>query len=308
MKKFIDMFRQKNGGEILSQEKKALLNEEIETYWTDHNVTLHRRFGSRAESLRDFHWRNDQYYRYIGLMPTDAADDLVVLDFGCGPGYDLVGFSEYSNTKKLIGVDVSDASLAEAQDRLLLHGHQPELIKHDVVSGPLPLQDSSVDLVHSSGVLHHVADLRATISELRRVLKRGGNAQIMVYHADSIWAHLYVAYERQLVQGIDQHLSLSEAFRRSTDGENCPVSNFYTEKEFTSLFCDCGFELEKFGVAVSVWEMSLLSKRFSAIMDNRLTEESRRFLAKLSFDEQGLPLARPGVHAGIDACFRFRAV
>jgi hypothetical protein len=67
-----------------------------------------------------------------------------------------------------------------------------------------------------------------------------------------------------------------------------------------------GFEPEGFGVAVSAWEMTLLPKRFPAIMDKRLPERSRRFLAGLTFDERGLPLARPGVHAGVDACFSFR--
>jgi hypothetical protein len=53
--------------------------------------------------------------------------------------------------------------------------------------------------------------------------------------------------------------------------------------------------------------MTLLPKRFPTIMDNRFPERNRRFLADLTFDVRGLPLARPGVHAGVDACFSFRA-
>ena len=30
-------------------------------------------------------------------MPVNQADGLVVLDYGCGPGNDLVGFGHFSN-------------------------------------------------------------------------------------------------------------------------------------------------------------------------------------------------------------------
>ncbi|AHB49794.1 hypothetical protein W911_00440 [Hyphomicrobium nitrativorans NL23] len=280
----------------------------VEEYWTGHNVTLHRKFSSAKESLDDFHWRNDQYFGYIELMPVSGADGLAVLDFGCGPGYDLVGFATQSKPSRLVGVDVSRSSLAEACDRLALHSSDVELLHHDVSDDNLPLDDASMDLVHSSGVLHHVPDIDRTLAELRRVLKPDGAAQFMVYHADSLWVHLYVAYERQIVQGIDAALSLPEAFRKSTDGADCPISRCYTHAQFVELAARHGFALESFGVAVSAWEMSLLHKRFAAIMDQRLPPESRRFLAGLTFDGQQLPLARPRIHAGIDGCYRFRPV
>ncbi len=39
----------------------------------------------------------------------------------------------------------------------------------------------------------------------------------MVYDTDSIWLHLYVAYERQLIRRIDRNLDLLAAFQTSTD-------------------------------------------------------------------------------------------
>lgn len=280
----------------------------VEDYWTEHNVTLHRKFESASASLEDFHWRNAQYFGYIDLMPVSGADGLAVLDFGCGPGYDLVGFATQSKPARLVGIDVSRSSLAEARDRLALHSSGVEFIRHDVSDGKLPLEDASMDLVHSSGVLHHLPDIDRALAELRRVVKPGGIGQFMVYHADSLWVHLYVAYERQVVQGIDSSLSLVDAFQKSTDGPDCPISRCYTQSQFTDLVAKHGFALESFGVAVSAWEMSLLQKRYAAIMDARLPRESRNFLADLTFDERQLPLVRPGVRAGIDGCFRFRAV
>lgn len=280
----------------------------VEEYWTDHNVTLHRTYASAEESFADVCWRNAQYFRYIDLMPVTGADGLSVLDFGCGPGYDLVGFATESKPKRLIGIDVSSSSLAEAKARLALHGVTAELHRHDALKSPLPIADASVDLVHSSGVLHHMPAMEVALAELRRVLKPGGQAQFMVYHADSLWVHLYVAFERQILQGLDLDLDLIEAFQKSTDGPDCPISRCYTQTQFTNIASAVGFQFDSFGVAVSAWEMSLLPKRFAAIMDARLPAQSRDFLVGLTFDERGLPLTRAGVHAGIDACFRFRAV
>jgi len=130
----------------------------------------------------------------------------------------------------------------------------------------------------------------------------------MVYHADSLWIHLYVAYHRQLLQNIDADLDIAKAFQRSTDGPNCPISVCFTQRQFKQLVCPHGFELESFGVAVSAWEMSLLQSRFAAIMDPRLHPDSRKFLSELAFDERGLPLGPSRVHAGIDGCYRFRAI
>ncbi len=62
-------------------------------YWTDYNVTLHQDFRSIEESLTYLRWRNDQYFGYAALMPVNNQDGRVVLDFGCGPGHDVVGFS-----------------------------------------------------------------------------------------------------------------------------------------------------------------------------------------------------------------------
>jgi SAM-dependent methyltransferase len=279
----------------------------VEDYWTSHNVTNHRIFGSAQASLDDFHWRNAQEFHYIDLMPVSRADQLRVLDFGCGPGYDLVGFATQSKPARLVGVDVSRSSLAEARQRLALHEVAPELLHHNINVGALPFEDGSFDLVHSSGVLHHMSDVSVGLRELRRLVKAGGIAQIMVYNYASLWLHLYVAYQRQIVDGIGGDDDIADAFRASTDGPDCPISRAYKRDEFADLAQVAGFALESFGVAVGVFEMSLLPRRFDAIMNPQLRPESRDFLTNLTFDTQGLPLSQ-GVHAGINGCYRFRAM
>jgi SAM-dependent methyltransferase len=290
-----------------AQEFKARGPDAVENYWTSHNVTGHRIFGSAQASIEDFNWRNAQYFGYIDLMPVSGADNLHVLDFGCGPGYDLVGFATQSLPARLVGVDVSTSSLAEARQRLALHDVTPELVHHDVNVERLPFEDGSFDLVHSSGVLHHMPDERVGLRELRRLVQRGGVAQIMVYNYSSLWVHLYVAYQRQIIERIGANDRIADAFCASTDGPDCPISRAYMRGEFVALARQAGFALQSFGAAVSAFEMSLLPRRFDAIMDPKLPRESREFLANLTFDSNGLPSVQ-GVHAGIAGCYRFHAI
>jgi ubiquinone/menaquinone biosynthesis C-methylase UbiE len=274
-------------------------------YWTRHNVTLHKSFSSVGDSLEYFHWRNDQYHHYINLMPVSGYDNKVVLDYGCGPGNDLVGFSVYSKTMRLIGVDISESSLSEAKARLLLHGANPEFICVPADSFTLPLEDATIDHIHSSGVLHHTSDPVAILREFFRVLRPGGTANVMVYNRDSLWVHLYVEYVRTIVKNLYPKEMFEPRFRRSTDGENCPISRCYRPNEWINLCASAGFDAQYLGAAVSMHEMGLLPQRFAAIQDPRLPTESRLFLRDLSFDDNGYPLWN-GVHAGIDACFHLK--
>ena len=160
-------------------------------------------------------------------MPVGAQDGKIVLDFGCGPGHDLVGFATASRPARLIGIDVSPSSIAEARERLSLHQAVCEFIQLDPRSTQLPLAGASVDYVHSSGVLHHLPDASPLLREFRRVLRPSGSARIMIYNHDSVWMHLFVAYMKRIVEKAHADLTLEQAFGRTTDGEDCPIAHVF---------------------------------------------------------------------------------
>ncbi|MFZ4540629.1 MAG: class I SAM-dependent methyltransferase [Rickettsiales bacterium] len=274
----------------------------VAAYWTDHNVTLHQRFASRQESFDYFHWRCDQYPGYLDLMPVSGLDGKDILDFGCGPGNDLVGFAEYSKPNSITGCDVSTASVAEAKRRMELHTTAPcTILALPPEEKTLPFAEAQFDYIHSSGVLHHVVDLAATLAELRRILKPGGTMRIMVYNTHSIWMHLYVAYILRLRDGtIPKTLPIKQAFTRSTDGPACPIANCYTHDEFATIAAQAGLNATFRGVACSLFERKLVHQSLNdAAMDIRLEPEHRQFLLELTFDDRMNPRYRGNI-AGID--------
>jgi ubiquinone/menaquinone biosynthesis C-methylase UbiE len=274
-------------------------------FWSDYNVSGHHHFTTAEESLEYFHWRNKQYFNYIELMPVSGFDDKVILDFGCGPGNDLVGFGVYSKPRKLIGMDVSTTSMAEAKKRLLLHDIQCDLILINEKNPRLPMDSSSIDYIHSSGVLHHLPDPVVVLKEFHRILKRDGTCRVMVYNYNSLWLHLHVAYQLMLREGRFQNLDIRDAFSRTTDSESCPIAKVYRPEEFVLLASSVGLDCEFTGAAIQMSEAAMVKERQEAIMDRRLRSESREFLLELMFDESGFPKYRDH-YAGIDGCYLLR--
>lgn len=162
---------------------------EVTNYWTKHTVQS-TPFKNARESLKYVDWIDEQYPLYHEFMQLYLPfNNQVVLDYGCGPANDLVGFLHYSAAKKVIGVDVSEKALRLGSYRLGLHDFDPQRIELILITESIvgtPLEDASVDYIHSQGVLHHTTNPEGILGEFFRILKPGSQARIMVYNYFSI--------------------------------------------------------------------------------------------------------------------------
>ena len=91
----------------------------------------------------------------------------VVLDPGCGTGWQAAGLRRALPAATVLGADLSTGMLARARAA----GAWP-LLQADAEH--LPLRAGSVDLVVTRGVLHHLPDVTAALAEWHRVLRPGG--------------------------------------------------------------------------------------------------------------------------------------
>jgi len=105
-----------------------------------------------------------------------------VLEIGVGAGSDYVNWLRAG--AKAIGVDLTAAAVRLTRERCTLEGFAPALSRTDCES--LPFADASFDVAYSYGVIHHAPDTVKAVAEIRRVLKPGGVARVMIYHAPSI--------------------------------------------------------------------------------------------------------------------------
>ena len=107
-----------------------------------------------------------------------------VLDLGCGAGFDsLIAARQVGASGRVISIDMTPAMLDKARVGASEAGLS-NVEFHEVYAESLPVQDKSVDVVISNGVINLCPDKMAVFGEINRVLKPGGRIQLgdMVVH------------------------------------------------------------------------------------------------------------------------------
>src|SRR3954469_1972272 len=103
--------------------------------------------------------------RRRALLLGEARAGERVLDLGCGAGRFVAALRDAGADP--VGVELAEGALD--RPRRTVPGADLR-----AMTGAIPLEDASVDLVWCSEVLEHVPDTAGLLSEVRRVLKTGG--------------------------------------------------------------------------------------------------------------------------------------
>ncbi len=118
----------------------------------------------------------------LNVKPTD-----VVMDVGCGNARDIVQFIKRAD--RVYGLDFSDGMIREGLKKL-----RPEpLESYGFVTGTamsLPFQDESFDKVSCSEVVEHIPHWEQSLSEVVRVLKKGGRVAITTPNRRSLYSYM----------------------------------------------------------------------------------------------------------------------
>ncbi len=110
------------------------------------------------------------------LDETMVNRDTYMIDIGCGSGR----WSEYfiNKVKFIEAVDPSDAVFAA--DKLLGKADNVRITKASI--NTLPWQDEIFDFGMSVGVLHHIPDTQAALTECVKKIKKGGHFYVYLYY------------------------------------------------------------------------------------------------------------------------------
>jgi SAM-dependent methyltransferase len=98
-----------------------------------------------------------------------------VLDHACGAGMDLLlAARRVGSTGRALGVDMTQAMREQAASAAAVAGMAERIRILPGLLEELPLEDASVDVVISNGVLNLSPDKRQALKEIFRVLRPGG--------------------------------------------------------------------------------------------------------------------------------------
>ena len=108
--------------------------------------------------------------------PVTAGE--TVLDLGCGAGTDLLIAAQMTGPSgRAIGVDMTASMLERASASARAMG-LTNVELHESLIESLPVEDESVDVLISNGVIDLVPDKDAVFAEIDRVLRPGGRLQL----------------------------------------------------------------------------------------------------------------------------------
>jgi ubiquinone/menaquinone biosynthesis C-methylase UbiE len=109
----------------------------------------------------------------LGIDDT-CLKNKIVLDVCCGTGFLSYHLLKKTNPKKMVLLDVSDYEVHSAKK--LLDQAYPQNDVSYIISNAIQtcFKDDSFDIIIGNSFLHHFYNLPQTLTEFKRILKKGG--------------------------------------------------------------------------------------------------------------------------------------
>ena len=249
-------------------ETNAQLKDRVRDFWQAHPCGT--KFADAQPGSRIFYEIIEKHrYEKEWHIPEAAgfaqAKNLKVLEIECGLGTDGAQFAKAG--ADYTGIDLTQAAVDLTRRRFELFNLPGTFRVADAERLDFP--DNSFDIVYSHGVLHHTPDTPGAVREVRRVLRPGGRAEIMLYHRNSYNYRVNISILRRaginllrwdagiavvrLFTGepedsLREHArrlrsertypDSQEFLNRNTDGAGNPLARVYSRKEALGLFKD----------------------------------------------------------------------
>lgn len=159
------LFREEESRNMTEKQKNAVdLHQNVPPDWYARSI--------RENILQRF-WHNKRFNE-VGKLIEKAND---VLDIGCADGTFTKVIFEKTHAERLIGIDILPKSISFAKRRF---ARSKKMLFRVADAHSIPYRTESFDAVFCLEALEHVEDPIKVISEIHRVLKKGGYAIILV--------------------------------------------------------------------------------------------------------------------------------
>jgi SAM-dependent methyltransferase len=185
------------------------------------------------ENLARFDDAYMELYPYLaGYLPrAEAGRRLLEIGLGYGTvsqilaerGFDYHGLDIATGPVEMVRYRLGELGIPDPEERVQA-GSVLEL-DHP---------DESFDHVVTIGCLHHTGDLPHAIDQVRRVLRPGGRALVMVYNRRS-YRRARMAVARRLGRGPDEE-GMRGAYDANLEGEAAPATVYTSKAEARRLF------------------------------------------------------------------------
>ena len=194
------------------------------------------------------------FYPYLDrIIPFSsfAGKDVLEVGLGMGSVSQRIAFSG----ARLTGLDIAQGPVDIVNSRIKNMGLLGAARTGSILNAPFA--DETFDHVVSIGCLHHTGDLPGALSEVHRVLRKGGSAFVMLYYAYSpkrwiLWPlatarHLWLSRGAASKAVVEASLSERAGYDCATDGSAPPETVFTSKRQlraFAGMFENVSITLE----------------------------------------------------------------
>ncbi len=266
-----------------------------DNYWNNYTIAdndNNKYITNKEISLNHINTINRLYPLYIDIFGLlDNHENEIILDYGCGPGNDLLIYKLNSSCKKIIGVDISTKVINMAVKRLKMHNISVTENVNDnssitllLVSDKdtkLNISDNKIDYIQSSGVIHHTSNPDNILKELYRVLKPGGILKIMMYHRNSLYVRLVLVLEllRKKI-----NMDVYDYFEKTGRADSgAPIAFLSDNEDFTLRGLNTGFNAKFVNAAFCIADLRSVLDIPSVLYNTNFPEKHKIFLRKISY-------------------------
>jgi len=148
-----------------------------------------------------------EYYEFEILKKMIVSKQLhSVLEIGCGSGNGARLINKHFKPEKMIGIDFDERMIKRAKQRI----SDPNIVFQRMDAAKLQFGDNSFDAVFDFGIIHHIPDWKTCISEIKRVLKNGGELIIEDLSLNSFENFPGVVWKSLLAHPYEQMFTMDE--------------------------------------------------------------------------------------------------
>jgi SAM-dependent methyltransferase len=165
---------------------------------------------------------DDEFIERVARRLVGIEPGMTLVDVGCGLGYLGEVYHPFAMPEgRYIGVDIDQALLDMAAERVAGTGRESrcEFLQGD--AGAIPLDDGAADVTMCQTLLMHVSDPLSIVCEMRRVTRPGG--KILAMEPDHRgWTSFNSVHEPTLEEDLRRvriHLMMLEGRRRLGYGD-----------------------------------------------------------------------------------------
>lgn len=192
--------------------------------------------GNSRETLEAFDRAYISYYPYL-LAYLDQFDLRGKRVLEIGLGYGTLGEAIVRRSAVYHGLDIAPGPVRMMQHRLqMLGGATSDAGVTQGSATAIPYPDGDFDFVYSIGCLHHTGDLSGSVNEVRRVLRPGGIAVVMLYHSKSARQLWHRRLARLRGKRRPTQSDLAHLYDEDSAGATAPHTDFVSRSEVRRLF------------------------------------------------------------------------